>query len=229
MKKLLSLLLAIILLIGVSHAFCEQEEFTFRGVHFGTKYTDVMNEFSAYSWENMDPFPGTGVMNTLKNTEDTFTYNTQFRSFAYDTGISVGGHKVDAIRLDFLFGKDKNGTVSTNSKDSIFFGAMYYFEATEEKDADLWFKEYKDKLTALYGKATNTWQDWPTPFSARQDFVLWKSGNVYIRLKEYSNLNLLATSDYYVTITYMWADADPLLTEINKLQKDSIMEDSDGL
>ncbi len=202
---------------------------TFRDIPWGADYNTVMNSITGMSLKTYSGFPGTTVQKALLDGEDTFTYNTQFTAQAKNPGISVGGHPITNISLFFAYTKNVNGEITCENKDSVFYKGVYYIEVKDDDTLERWGSEYSQKLTSIYGKPVQTMQDWPTPFSAKIDYTVWKKGDVYVVLKTHSNLNLLADSEYFILISYAWEGADALLSEAETLQKNATMKDTDGL
>ncbi len=158
MKKIVSLIIAVILLLSCS-ALAEEETskpILFRGVEWGSTNKDVIKVLPAgvkmrdlrtmEYWYPMSDmmYDENGWANQFKAEIGCYCY-AQSSSLK---GVKVAGYDVEDLYLYYIYTPDKNGKLI---KDEAHTAFIYGYYKIEPKDPDAVFDDLANKLSALYG------------------------------------------------------------------------------
>lgn len=199
MKKIIAILLVFVLVLPmcIIPASAETEkEITFRGIPFGTSYTETIAALKEQGIEfDKDPY---------FNKEET---GYCIASSNAPIEVEVAGHTME-LEVNFVH-PDLANNMDPKVEDCVFYRGRYSYRRKADDSKD--YNELVIKLTSLYGDPVydNTWK--PDDLKAR-----WENDDVQIDLKAqyliYQN-PIYGHGDQTIRIDYTWKKGETMYSQ----------------
>lgn len=131
----------------------EQKEILFRGIPWGTSYSEVEEILSDTQWLEFTGFDmwtySTETILDNESGDGSFEYlDIDLLCAAMNPHWMVAGYKTTGVLLYFVF-KPMDGGLSRDFGDTMLYGATYQFEPADVHAAA---EDLVDKLSSLYGE-----------------------------------------------------------------------------
>ena len=222
MKRIIALLMLLILFIAPVTSLAEQKPIQFRGIEWGSSYSDVdsiLNKEGISLSSNFENFHK-NLDSLIYEESGSFDIAAAFSSSTFILeNTSVAGYTVDDVTAYFAYREIDINTNLPNKENAIFFSAKYNFG--EIVDYDAVYDNLLTKLSHIYGEPNDKREK---SIVAAWNFV-W-----YVWYDEFGNGIALRRETFdghldEITLWYFSANADELIQNSYDLVKAHALEE----
>lgn len=161
MKKIISVLLSICMLVACYSAFAEEangKPILFREIEWGSSLPEVISKLpTEIKLNNLRPDSSYHVEDAMtdgqKNYFDGHVVGYTYARSSSLEGIKVAGYELSGLRLRFAWVPDENGLIVEDDNHTALFFAEYEIEP---KDLDAVYADLTTKLSSIYGEPVST-------------------------------------------------------------------------
>lgn len=212
MKKFLTVFATCLLILASVCVASAEESATkpilFRGIEWGSSYTEVLAQFPAEIRFFNTSYDGTSYNVRYKMLDESRHYydgNVSRKASAYSSSLenlNVAGYELSDLDLCFAWIPGDDGLIVEDDDHTALFFAEYEISP---KDLDAAYSDLTAKLSSLYGEPVSTKT---SGFTIKETYTVWYGGNntMLVLLKEeYSS------GSKYIKIRYGTTDGDTWL------------------
>ncbi len=214
MKKILSLLLAIMMMLGTMSAIAETQsevaEIKFRGIDWGVSYYEVMSKLSDWGikWYTSKATSGRRIKSLINDAwSDYYDYDCAYYTYSSSSSPTkqVAGYDIDNVKLYFAFVPNSSGKLTQSPDDTSFYFAQYKIKPT---DVEAVYGDLKVKLSSLYGEPAKEASD---GWIIHYNYCYWYGAN--------DTMVVIVTDDNYdcIYINYVWNHGETLMQTAENL------------